>query len=141
MEEISRLVDEYVGKYPVIEIVAKITVHLHYQDKLDSVNYTDLALRIAHGQTTVGLVAKELDVPHSALTNRLQAVNRKQYSPIWTDEEIHKLVDYMQTCNSKPDYGYFSNFLGTKSPRLCYSKTAFLRSKGVLPPISKSLGL
>ncbi|KAJ2037642.1 hypothetical protein H4S03_002842 [Coemansia sp. S3946] len=128
MEEISRLVDEYAGKYPVVEIVAKISeqieirnrrnyhytvsrciaAHPYYQHKLDSIDYTDLALRIAHGQMTVSLVAKELDVPHSALTNRLQTVNRKQYSPIWTDEEIHKLVDYMQTCNSKPDYGYFS---------------------------------
>ncbi|KAJ1925473.1 hypothetical protein LPJ71_000164 [Coemansia sp. S17] len=144
MEEISRLVDEYVGKYPVVEIVAKISeqieirnrrnyhytvsrriaAHPHYQDKLDSIDSIDLALRIAHGQTTVSLVAKELD--KGVLVNL-------------DDKDIHKLVDYMQTCNSKPDYGYFSNFLGTKSPRQCYSKTTFLKSKGVLPLISKFL--
>ncbi|KAJ2866711.1 hypothetical protein GGH94_001359 [Coemansia aciculifera] len=92
LNEISMLVDEYAGKYPIIEIINKIrtqlslgnrnnyhsilagriAAHPHYQSKLRDIDYEDLANRIATGQTTVVLSAKELDVPYSALDNRLR---------------------------------------------------------------------
>ncbi|KAJ2882927.1 hypothetical protein H4R27_003117 [Coemansia aciculifera] len=91
LNEISMLVDEYAGKHPTIEIINKIrtqlslgnrnnyhsilagriAAHPHYQSKLRDIDYEDLANRIATGQTTVVLSAKELDVPYSALDNRL----------------------------------------------------------------------
>ncbi|KAJ2642303.1 hypothetical protein GGF44_001730, partial [Coemansia sp. RSA 1694] len=67
-----RLPDEYAGKYLVVEIVSKIraqlslaskpsyfgkivrriAAHPHYQAKLRDIDYTNLANRIALGQTT-----------------------------------------------------------------------------------------
>ncbi|KAJ2060204.1 hypothetical protein GGI17_003902 [Coemansia sp. S146] len=98
LNEISRLVDEYAGKYPVIEIMDKIqtqlslgnrnnyhsiltgriAAHPYYQPKLRDVDYEDLANRIATGQTTVELAAKELDVPRHTLDNHLRNFESKQ---------------------------------------------------------------
>ncbi|KAJ2873993.1 hypothetical protein GGH93_002793 [Coemansia aciculifera] len=157
LKEISKLVDEYAGKYPVVEIVAKIctmlnpghrsdhywliipriVAHPHYQAKLRDIDYNDLANRIAMGRTTAKLAAKELDLPRYALVSRLKGLNSKLFSPKWTEEEIRKLVDYMQTCDSKPDFVYFSKILGTKSPKQCNPKVSELRRKGVLPGMPK----
>ncbi|KAJ2757407.1 hypothetical protein GGI19_000008 [Coemansia pectinata] len=83
LDQVSRLVDEYAGKYTVDEIIDKIrtqlhlknrrdwhslttsriSAHSHYQAKSRAIDYNDLASRISTGQTTVKLAAKELDVP------------------------------------------------------------------------------
>ncbi|KAJ2504690.1 hypothetical protein IWW47_002406, partial [Coemansia sp. RSA 2052] len=153
LREISRLVDEYAGKYSVVEIIAKIraqlslasktsyysriasliAAHPHYQAKLRDIDYTDPANRIASGQTTLRLAAKELDVPRASLVNNMQLMHSKLYASQWADEETRKLIDYVQGCNAKPGMGYLSKLLGTKSSTQCYAKLAKLRRKGVLP--------
>ncbi|KAJ2753966.1 hypothetical protein GGI19_002761 [Coemansia pectinata] len=158
LSEINRLIDEYAGKYPVVEIIDKIrtqlnlskrrnchfrlssciAAHPRYQAILRGMDYNDLANRIATGQTTVKLAAKEFDVPQSALAKRMESPNSKAYSSNWTEEEIRKLVDYMQTGDSKPSMVYFSKLLGTKSPKQCCRKIDHLRSKGVLPRLAKT---
>ncbi|KAJ2872885.1 hypothetical protein GGH93_003664 [Coemansia aciculifera] len=157
LDEISRLVDEYAGKYPVAEIIAKIrtqlnlgnefachtlisiriAAHPHYQAKLRDIDYNDLANRIAMGQTTRKLAAEELDIPICAMTVRMRTVDNKLYSSKWTEEEIRKLVDYVQGCGSKPDIAYFSKLLGTKSSAQCSEKIENLRRKGILPRLTK----
>ncbi|KAJ2443519.1 hypothetical protein GGF42_006602 [Coemansia sp. RSA 2424] len=158
LREISRLVDEYAGKYSVVEIIAKIRVqlslasktsyydriasliaaHPHYKAKLRDIDYNDLANRIDSDQTTVKLAAKEMDVPRAVLAMNIQAMHSKLYSPRWTDEETRRLIDYVQGCNAKPDMVYFSKLLGTKSSRQCYAKLDVLRRKGVLLAPSKT---
>ncbi|KAJ2751410.1 hypothetical protein GGI19_004504 [Coemansia pectinata] len=153
LDEISRLVDEYAGKYTVAELIDKIrtqlnlgnrlnchstvslriAAHPHYQTKMRDIDYNDLASRIAEGQTTVKLAAKELDVPRPALASRMQNIGSKPFSSKWTEEEIRKLIDYVQGCVSKPDFVYFSKVLGTKSSTQCSRKTFELKRKGVLP--------
>ncbi|KAJ2832130.1 hypothetical protein FBU31_002138 [Coemansia sp. 'formosensis'] len=159
LEEVSRLVDEYAGKYPVSEIIDKIyrqvnldrryrfylaipsriASHPYYQTKLRGINIDDIATRIATGQTTIKLVAKEFDVPHLTLRHQIWCWNSKLYSPKWTEEETRKLVDYVQTCDSKPDCVYFSKLLGTKSSRQCIARIFYLRRTGVLPCIPKGV--
>ncbi|KAJ2098538.1 hypothetical protein GGI09_003263 [Coemansia sp. S100] len=139
LDEVSRLVDEYAGKYPVVEIFDKIrkqlhlsnrrsyssiissriTAHPHYQAKLRAIDYNDLANRIATGQTTTKLAAIELDVPLSVLTFKVMDLKDKLYSSIWTEKETRKLVSYVQGCDLKPDFDYFSKVLGTKSTNQC----------------------
>ncbi|KAJ2447273.1 hypothetical protein GGF42_005480, partial [Coemansia sp. RSA 2424] len=112
--EVSRLVEEYTGKYTVVEIVSKIraqlslaskpsyydrvasliAAHPHYKAKLRDIDYTDLANRIALGQTTVKLAAKELDVPRAVLAKNMESMHSKLYASQWTDEETRKLIDY-----------------------------------------------
>ncbi|KAJ2862486.1 hypothetical protein GGH94_004240 [Coemansia aciculifera] len=158
LSEINRLIDEYAGKYPVVEIIDKIrtqlnlskrrnchlrlssciAAHPRYQAILRGMDYNDLANRIATGQTTVKLAAKEFDVPQRALAKRMESPNSKAYSSDWTEEEIRKLVDYMQTGDSKPSMVYFSKLLGTKSSKQCCKKIDHLRSKGVLPRLAKT---
>ncbi|KAJ2323727.1 hypothetical protein GGI00_005539 [Coemansia sp. RSA 2681] len=153
LKEMSRLVDEYAGKYSVVKIIAKIraqlslasktnyhgkivrriAAHPHYQAKLRDIDYTDLANRIASGQTTVRLAAKELDVPQPILARNMQPMHRKLYASQWTEEETRRLIDYLQGCNAKPGMDYLCKLLGTKSSALCYEKLAKLRRKGVLP--------
>ncbi|KAJ2061151.1 hypothetical protein GGI17_003261 [Coemansia sp. S146] len=153
LDEISRLVDEYAGKYPVVEIIDKIrtqlnlsnrrnyystvpsciAAHPHYQTKIRDIDYNDLASRIATGQTTVKLAVKELDVPYGALASRMQNFESKQFSSKWTEQETRKLIDYAQGCGLKPDFVYFSKALGTKGSTQCNRKTFELRRKGVLP--------
>ncbi|KAJ2254565.1 hypothetical protein GGI13_002083, partial [Coemansia sp. RSA 455] len=107
LQDISRLVDEYAGKYPVAEIMDKIRTHFnlvnrhhqyltiikcivahpHYQAKLHDIDYADLANRIATGKTTVTLAAKELDVPRRTLDCRLRSYSGKHFSSEWTEEE------------------------------------------------------
>ncbi|KAJ2018184.1 hypothetical protein GGI14_002472 [Coemansia sp. S680] len=155
LDEVSRLVDEYAGKYPVVEIFDKIhkqlhlgnrrsyssiissriTAHPHYQAKLRDIDYNDLANRIATGQTTTKLAAIELDVPLSVLTFRVMDLKDKLYSSTWTEKETRKLVNYVQGCDLKPDFDYFSKVLGTKSTNQCKRKTYHLWHKGVLPHI------
>ncbi|KAJ2732054.1 hypothetical protein IW152_004091 [Coemansia sp. BCRC 34962] len=135
LEEIPRLVDRYAGKHPVIGIIAqiraqlnlggrlgyhntiasRIAAHPHYLAKMGDVDYNDLANRIVKGQTTVALAAKELDVPRLALVARMNRIDGELYSPKWTDEEIRKLTDYVQSCDSKPDFFFISKIIGTKS--------------------------
>ncbi|KAJ2839205.1 hypothetical protein FBU31_000742 [Coemansia sp. 'formosensis'] len=134
LEEVSRLVDEYAGKYPVAEIVDKIhrqvnldrrrrfysvipsriATHPHYKAKIRNVDVDDIASRIAAGQTTIEIAAKELDVPYFAFSSHLRRWNSKLYSSQWTEEETRKLVNYVQTCDSKPDMVHFSKLLGTE---------------------------
>ncbi|KAJ2251319.1 hypothetical protein GGI13_003911, partial [Coemansia sp. RSA 455] len=155
LDEVSRLVDEYAGKYPVVEIFDKIrkqlhlsnrrsyssiissriTAHPHYQAKLRAIDYNDLANRIATGQTTTKLAAIELDVPLSVLTFKVMDLKDKLYSSTWTEKETRKLVNYVQDCDLKPDFDYFSKVLGTKSTNQCKRKTYHLWHKGVLPHI------
>ncbi|KAJ2546086.1 hypothetical protein GGH95_006934, partial [Coemansia sp. RSA 1836] len=107
LREISRLVGEYAGKYTVVEIVSKIraqlsiasktsyydriasliAAHPHYKAKLRDIDYTDLANRIALGQTTVKLAAIELDVPQPILAMNIQYMHGKLYASRWTEEE------------------------------------------------------
>ncbi|KAJ2084805.1 hypothetical protein GGI16_006976, partial [Coemansia sp. S142-1] len=142
LDDMSRLVDEYAGKYPVIEIIDKIrkrlnlgnrhryhskissriTAHPHYQAKLHNIDYNDLANRIATGQTTTNLAAIELDVPQTVLASRMKNLKGKLYSSTWTEEGTCKLVNYVQGCVSKSDYIYFSKVLGTKSANQCNNK-------------------
>ncbi|KAJ2251544.1 hypothetical protein GGI13_003789 [Coemansia sp. RSA 455] len=153
LDDISRLVDEYAGKYPVVEIIDKIrkrldlgnrcsyhlkissriAAHPHYQAKLRDIDYNDLANRIATGQTTTKLAAIELDVPQSVLASRMRILKGKLYSSKWTEEETHKLVNHVQDCVSKPDYVYFSKELGTKSANQCNCKVRHLKRNGALP--------
>ncbi|KAJ2750415.1 hypothetical protein GGI19_005120 [Coemansia pectinata] len=155
LEEINRLVDEYAGKFTVIEIVNKIrttlnldyrcnyhskicwrmSVHPYYLAKSRNIDYNDVANRIATGQTTATLAAKELDIPLPTLVSKVRNVNSKLYSPKWTEEEIRRLVDYVQTCDSKPDMVFFSRLIGTKSSMQCNTKVFHLRRKGILPSI------
>ncbi|KAJ2018117.1 hypothetical protein GGI06_002772 [Coemansia sp. S85] len=134
-KEISRLVDEYAGKHAVIDIATKIckqlkfggrrsiysainlciAVHPHYQAKVRDIDYSNLANRIAKGQTTVTLAAKELDVPYRLLVDRMRGLDSKLYSPKWTDEETRKLIDLMQSCDSQPSHSFISKVIGTKS--------------------------
>ncbi|KAJ2057865.1 hypothetical protein GGI17_005403 [Coemansia sp. S146] len=157
LEEIPRLVDEYAGKYTVVEIMGKIrtqlnlgnrrgwhatvsrllAAHPHYQAKLSGIDYIDLANRIAAGQTTTKLAAKELDVPRFTLKNHVSDLNSRLFSSTWTEEETRKLLDYVQTGDSKPDYVHFSKLLGTKSSTQCYKKAFELRCKGILPRLTK----
>ncbi|KAJ2840576.1 hypothetical protein FBU31_000301 [Coemansia sp. 'formosensis'] len=155
LKEISRLVDEYAGKYLVVDIIDKIrsqlninnrrnfrstvisriTAHAHYKAKIRDIDFDDLAYRIATGHTTAKLAAKELDVPFCALNGRVKNLDTKLFSPIWTEEETRKLIDYMRNRGSKPDFVYFNKILGTKSSRQCNGKTQRLRCKGILPHI------
>ncbi|KAJ2444047.1 hypothetical protein GGF42_006433 [Coemansia sp. RSA 2424] len=157
LREISRLVDEYAGKYPVVEIISKlraqlnlasktnyfgkivrrIAAHLHYKAKLRDIDYTDLANQIASGQTAVKLTAKELDVLQAVLAMNIQYMHSKLYASRWVDEEIRKLIEYVQGCNAKHGLGYFSKLLGTKSSTQCHGKLLNLRRRGVLSPYSK----
>ncbi|KAJ2112750.1 hypothetical protein IW146_004383 [Coemansia sp. RSA 922] len=157
LEEISRLIDEYAGKYPVVEIIGKIrrqlglcnrsgyyskvawriAAHPHYRTKLRGIDYNDLANRIATGQTTVKLTAKELDVPRVSLVSRLSSLSNKLFPSRWTDEETLKLVDYAQSSDSKFDPEYFSKVVGTKSAQQCSDKVRKIKRKGVLPRVSK----
>ncbi|KAJ2017994.1 hypothetical protein GGH13_002239 [Coemansia sp. S155-1] len=156
--EVSRLVDEYAGKYPVTDLFTKIrtqlnltnryhshqsivkciAAHPHYQTKIRNIDYNDLANRIATGQTTAKLAAMEFDVPLRNIEVRMRAVDNRLYSSKWTEEETRKLVDYMQSCDSKPDLVYFSKVLGTKSPIHCSRKITRLRHNGVLPHVPKT---
>ncbi|KAJ2581490.1 hypothetical protein GGH95_002051, partial [Coemansia sp. RSA 1836] len=158
LTDISRLIDEYAGKYSVVEIIANvrtqlslasnsnyysrfaslIAAHPHYKAKLRDIDYNDLANRIDSGQTTVKLAAKELDVPRAVLARNMASMHSKLYSPRWTEEETRRLIDYVQGCNAKPDMGYFSKLLGTKSSRQCYAKFDALRRRGVLLSCSKT---
>ncbi|KAJ2803455.1 hypothetical protein H4S07_004453 [Coemansia furcata] len=151
--EISRLVDEYAGKYPVSEIVATIrrqlnlsdrrnyyslignylAKHPHYRAKVCDIDFNDLTNRVATGQTTVKLAAKELDIPSFLLASRVRNLDAKRFPLIWTEEEIRKLIDYAQSCDSKPDMVLFSKLLGTKSSNRCRNKLFYLRQKGILP--------
>ncbi|KAJ2064610.1 hypothetical protein GGI17_000937 [Coemansia sp. S146] len=153
LQEISRLVGEYAGTYTVVEIATKICTqlnlgnrfncyglissrigaHPHYLAKLRGIDRNDLANRIATGQTTVKLAAKELDVPYPSLMNSMRSLNSRQFSSAWTEVETRKLLDYMQTCDSKPDFVYFSKVLGTKSAKQCSARISNLKRKGVLP--------
>ncbi|KAJ1820359.1 hypothetical protein LPJ60_003262 [Coemansia sp. RSA 2675] len=139
LEEISRLVDEYAGKHSVVDIATKIckqlkfggrrsiysainlriAAHPHYQAKVRDIDYSNLANRIAKGQTTVTLAAKELDVPHRLLVDRMRGLDSKLYSPKWTDEETRKLIDLMQSCDSQPSHSFISKVIGTKSVAQC----------------------
>ncbi|KAJ2260612.1 hypothetical protein GGI01_002876 [Coemansia sp. RSA 376] len=90
LQDISRLVDEYAGKYTVAEIMDKIRTHFnlvnrleiytvaeciaahpHYEEKLADIDYSDLANRIQNKQTSVILTAEELNVPLCILMARL----------------------------------------------------------------------
>ncbi|KAJ2057911.1 hypothetical protein GGI17_005360 [Coemansia sp. S146] len=155
VEEINRLIDEYAGKFTVVEIVGKIrttlnldyrcnyhsiiswriSVHPHYLAKSRDIDYNDVANRIATGQTTVTLTAKELDIPLPTLMSKVKNLNSKLYSSKWTEEDIRKLVDYVQACDSKPDMVFFSRLIGTKSSIRCNNKLFHLRRKGILPSI------
>ncbi|KAJ2800827.1 hypothetical protein H4S07_005084 [Coemansia furcata] len=155
LKEISRLVDEYAGKYLVVDIIDKIrsqlnldnrrncnitialriAAHAHYKAKIRDIDFDDLAYRIATGQTSDGLAAKELDIPYPAMASRLKSLRAKLFSPVWTEEETRKLIDYARNCDSKPNCAYFSKVLGTKSPYQCNGKISRLRSTGVLPHI------
>ncbi|KAJ2468123.1 hypothetical protein GGI03_001175 [Coemansia sp. RSA 2337] len=152
LQDMSRIVDEYAGKYPVAEIMDKIrthfnlvnrhhhhstitkciAAHLHYQAKLRDIDYADLANRIATGKTTVTLAAKELDVPRHYLGSRLRSYSGKQFSSEWTEEETRKLLDYVKACDGKPNMIYFSQLLGSKSPQQCSGKASGLKRKGTL---------
>ncbi|KAJ2061195.1 hypothetical protein GGI17_003230 [Coemansia sp. S146] len=152
LQEISGLIDEYAGKYPVTEIINKIrtqlklgnrsnyhsifclriTPHQYYQAKLRDIDYNGLDNRIAMGHTTVTIAAKELDVPRYTLDRRLKNRSSKKFSSKWSERETRQLIDYMQSSDSKPDFVYFSKFLGTKSSKQCSSKVGYLRQKGVL---------
>ncbi|KAJ2742075.1 hypothetical protein GGI20_004738 [Coemansia sp. BCRC 34301] len=105
----------------------------YYQAKLRSIDFNDLASRIASGQTTVKLAAKEFGVPWVVLECRMQSMSGKLYSSRWSEEETRKLVDYVQGCKLKPDLVYFSKLLGTKSYLQCHTKLIRLKRKGVLP--------
>ncbi|KAJ2860208.1 hypothetical protein GGH94_005660 [Coemansia aciculifera] len=120
LQEISKLVDKYSEKYPVVEIVdrictqlslgnrsgyhrlisLRIVAHPHYQAKLRDIEYSDLVNCIAMSWTTTKLAAKKLNVPYHALDNRLRDLNSKLYSSKWTEEETRKLLDYMRTVTS-----------------------------------------
>ncbi|KAJ2074942.1 hypothetical protein GGH13_000972 [Coemansia sp. S155-1] len=152
LQDISRLVDEYAGKYPVAEIMDKIRTHFNlvnrhhqhstinkciaahpqYQAKLRDIDYADLSNRIATSKTTVTLAAKELDVPRRTLDCRLRSYSGKQFSSEWTEEETRKLLDYLKASDGNPNMVYFSQLLGTKSPLQCSGKANFLRRKGTL---------
>ncbi|KAJ2047354.1 hypothetical protein H4S04_004497 [Coemansia sp. S16] len=160
LQDMSRIVDEYAGKYPVAEIMDKIrthfnlvnrhhhhstitkciAAHLHYQAKLRDIDYADLANRIATGKTTVTLAAKELDVPRHYLGSRLRSYSGKQFSSEWTEEETRKLLDYVKACDGKPNMIYFSQLLGSKSPQQCSGKASGLKRKAfqlLLPHVVK----
>ncbi|KAJ2743182.1 hypothetical protein GGI20_003946, partial [Coemansia sp. BCRC 34301] len=107
----------------------EIGPHSYYQAKLRSIDLSDLASRIASGQTTVKLATKEFDVPRTVLECCLQSMSGKLYSSRWSDEETRKLADYVQGCKLKPDPVYFSK-LGTKSNLQCHAKLTGLRKKG-----------
>ncbi|KAJ2348772.1 hypothetical protein GGH91_001204 [Coemansia sp. RSA 2671] len=150
--EAFRLVDEYVGKYAVADIVAKIRKQLNLHSRcgyssaigyrislhplckarLSGIDFNDVANRVAAGQTTVVLAAKELDVPYFALAARVRSLKEKVFLQKWSDEETRKLIDYVRGCDSKPSVAYLSKMLGTKSSRQCGSKIAHLRKSGVL---------
>ncbi|KAJ2691126.1 hypothetical protein IWW39_000186 [Coemansia spiralis] len=150
--EAFRLVDEYVGKYAVADIVAKIrkqlnlhgrhgyssaigyriSLHPLCKARLSGIDFNDVANRVAAGQTTVVLAAKELDVPYFALAARVRSLKEKVFLQKWSDEETRKLIDYVRGCDSKPSVAYLSKMLGTKSSRQCGSKIAHLRKSGVL---------
>ncbi|KAJ2867194.1 hypothetical protein GGH94_000997 [Coemansia aciculifera] len=152
LQEISRPIDEYSGKYPVTEIINKIctqlklgnrsnyhsilslriTAHQYYQAKLRDIDYNGLDNRIAMGHTTVTTVAKELDVPRYTLDRRFKNRSSKKFSSKWSERETRQLIDYMQSGDSKPDFAYFSKFLGTKSSKQCSSKVSYLKQKGIL---------
>ncbi|KAJ2744719.1 hypothetical protein GGI20_002734 [Coemansia sp. BCRC 34301] len=111
-EEMRRPVDDYAGKYLVAELITKIrtqlglstysgyhftlawliTAHSYYQAKLRSIDFNDLASRIASGQTTAKLATKELDIPQVALKQQMQSMSGKLYSSRWS-EETRKLVE------------------------------------------------
>ncbi|KAJ2909002.1 hypothetical protein GGI21_002321 [Coemansia aciculifera] len=150
--EIARLVDEYTGKYSVVEIANKISdefdianrsccrsktgvriaAHPHYRAKLDAIDYDDLVRRIAAGQTTKSLAAEELDIPYYGISERIEHFTNSNYSPEWTGEETSKLIEYARGCSSKPDVAYFSTNIGSKSARQYYDKLCSLKSTGVL---------
>ncbi|KAJ2755421.1 hypothetical protein GGI19_001663 [Coemansia pectinata] len=152
LQEISRLIDEYSGKYPVTEINNKIrtqlklgnrsnyhsilslriTAHQYYQAKLRDIDYNGLDNRIAMGHTTATIVAKELDVPRYTLDRRLKNRSSKKFSSKWSERETRQLIDYMQSGDSKPDIAYFSKLLGTKNSKQCSSKVSYLKQKGIL---------
>ncbi|KAJ2788520.1 hypothetical protein GGI18_002906, partial [Coemansia linderi] len=97
--EAFRLVDEYVGKYAVADIVAKIRKQLNLHSRcgyssalgyrislhplckarLSGIDFNDVANRVAAGQTTVVLAAKELDVPYFALAARVRSLKEKVF--------------------------------------------------------------
>ncbi|KAJ2432867.1 hypothetical protein GGF42_009501, partial [Coemansia sp. RSA 2424] len=142
LREISRLVGECAGKYTAVEIIGKIraqlslaskpsyygriawliAAHPHYKTKPRDIDYNDLANRIALGQMTLKLAAKELDMLQVALARNMRSMNSKLYTSRWTDEETRKLIDYVEGCNAKPDVGYFSKLLGTKPNTQCHGK-------------------
>ncbi|KAJ2058819.1 hypothetical protein GGI17_004814 [Coemansia sp. S146] len=100
LEEISRLIDEYAGKYPVDEILSKIsermgsyvykaryyaivhrlTAHPHYLAKYGNIDFNDVANRIVTGQITTKLAAKELDLPKCELAFRIKHLSFKLLS-------------------------------------------------------------
>ncbi|KAJ2074745.1 hypothetical protein GGH13_001112 [Coemansia sp. S155-1] len=152
LQDISRLVDEYAGNYPVAEIMDKIRTHFnlvnrhhqyltiikciaahpHYQAKLHDIDYADLANRIATSKTTVTLAAKELDVPRRTLDCRLRSYSGKQFSSEWTEEETRKLFDYLGASDGNPSMVYFSQLLGTKSQQQCSTKASSSLRRRVL---------
>ncbi|KAJ2909982.1 hypothetical protein GGI21_001334 [Coemansia aciculifera] len=158
LNEVDRLVDKYAGKHSVPDIMAKIrrqlslvgcvnsynnfsrriAEHPHYQAKLRDIDFTDLANRVAAGQTSVTLAAKELNVPRYILARRMLGMISKQHSSRWTEEETRKLIDYVRGgCSSEPDLIYFSKLLGTKSSVQCGSKIMHLKRKGFFPRCRK----
>ncbi|KAJ2810316.1 hypothetical protein H4S07_002737, partial [Coemansia furcata] len=96
--------------------------HPYYQAKIREVDVNDVVSRIAADQKTIKTAAKELDVPYPALLSRVTYVTNRLFLPKWTEEETRKLMDYVQTNDSKPDYAYLSQLLGTKSPDQCRTK-------------------
>ncbi|KAJ2246296.1 hypothetical protein GGI13_005497 [Coemansia sp. RSA 455] len=100
LEEISGLIDQYAGKYPVDEILSKISerigkyvykahyyttafrlaAHPHYQTKLHNIDFNDVANRIVTGQITTKLAAKELDLPQCILALRIKHLSFKLLS-------------------------------------------------------------
>ncbi|KAJ2075967.1 hypothetical protein GGH13_000230 [Coemansia sp. S155-1] len=113
LQDISRLVDEYAGKYTVAEIMDKIRTHFnlvnrleiytvaeciaahpHYEEKLADIDYSDLANRIQNKQTSVILTAEELNVPLCILMARLVgSVNYSSVKTINSEKKEKKLPD------------------------------------------------
>ncbi|KAJ2778168.1 hypothetical protein GGI18_004091, partial [Coemansia linderi] len=89
-------------------------MHPHYKAKIGGVGVNSLANRVATGQTTFVLAAKELGVSRFALAARMRSLKEKVFSPRWTEEETRKLTEYVRGCDSKPDMAYFSKVFGTK---------------------------
>ncbi|KAJ2831827.1 hypothetical protein GGI24_001451 [Coemansia furcata] len=134
MDDCIRMHDMLQGKFKWTDLIGNyLAKHPHYQAKVCNIDFNDLANRVATGQTTVKLAAKELDIPSFLLASRVRNLDAKRFPLVWTEEEIRKLIDYAQSCDSKPDMVLFSKLLGTKSSNRCRNKLFYLRQKGILP--------